>query len=65
MDLTLPRGVGEKLLLRVCAIKCNLPLTAKLAKRAIQFGSRIAKCENRKEKGSDVCSRLSTNQSSQ
>jgi len=58
MDLRLPRGVGEKLLLRACATKCGLHSTARLAKRAIQFGSRIAKCENRKEKGSDVCDRL-------
>ena len=27
-------------------------------KRAIQFGSRIAKAESRKEKGSQVCDRL-------
>ncbi|XP_067928123.1 asparagine synthetase domain-containing protein 1-like isoform X2 [Watersipora subatra] len=58
MDLRLPRGVGEKLLLRACAMRCGLSMTAHFAKRAIQFGSRIAKCENRKEKGSDVCVRL-------
>ncbi len=57
-DLRLPRGVGEKLLLRGLAHRLlDLPLTAAEPKRAIQFGSRIAKMENRKEKGSDVAVR--------
>ncbi|BFZ16704.1 hypothetical protein BsWGS_19743 [Bradybaena similaris] len=57
-DLRLPRGVGDKLLLRLCAIKLGLLKTASQPKRAIQFGSRIAKLDRRKEKGSDVCNRL-------
>ncbi|CAI5726284.1 unnamed protein product [Hyaloperonospora brassicae] len=42
-DADLPRGVGDKRVLRVVAQALGLKSCAELAKRAIQFGSRIAK----------------------
>uniref|UniRef100_A0A915EDN0 Asparagine synthetase domain-containing protein n=1 Tax=Ditylenchus dipsaci TaxID=166011 RepID=A0A915EDN0_9BILA len=59
VDFSLPRGYGEKRLLRRALLQLNVPLDlAHSPKQAMQFGSKIAKLENRKEKGSDVCSRL-------
>jgi asparagine synthetase B (glutamine-hydrolysing) len=58
VDLRLPIGLGDKIILRALAFQMGLNKTAIEPKRAIQFGSRIAKTEARKEKGSQICDRL-------
>jgi hypothetical protein len=61
-NMKLGRGYGEKFLLRYMASKkLGLNYASKLQKRAIQFGSRIAKVENIKEKASDLCDRITLN----
>ena len=46
-DLALPPGHGCKRALRSLALSLDLPRTATLVKRAIQFGTRIAPFSNR------------------
>ncbi|RNA31282.1 asparagine synthetase domain-containing 1 [Brachionus plicatilis] len=58
-NMKLERGHGEKFLLRKLALdKFGLQFSSRLQKRAIQFGSRVAKIENLKEKASDPCDRI-------
>ncbi|XP_029836712.2 asparagine synthetase domain-containing protein 1 [Ixodes scapularis] len=54
----LPRGVGDKLLLRLLAFQLGLEEAASRPKRAMQFGSRIVHAEEDRGKGSDVCRKL-------
>jgi len=54
VDMRKPRGEGEKILLRKAARKLGLDNCTYLPKRAIQFGSRIAKLKDKKEKGNDL-----------
>lgn len=51
-DLRKPQGVGDKMLIRGVAERLSLPRAAQRIKRAIQFGTRIARESNRREFGS-------------
>nr|GMD15179.1 asparagine synthetase domain-containing protein 1 isoform X1 [Ipomoea batatas] len=52
-DLNQPSGIGDKKILREIAQLLGLSEAASLPKRAIQFGSRIARESNRKNFGSN------------
>jgi len=52
-DFSLPMGVGDKKILRDAALILGLSNTAELVKRAIQFGTRIAKHTNVQFHGSN------------
>ncbi|KAH9565071.1 hypothetical protein CY35_04G058600 [Sphagnum magellanicum] len=53
VDLQQPIGFGDKKILRQVAISLGLTGAASLPKRAIQFGSRIARESNKREFGSN------------
>ena len=57
-DPNRPRGEGDKRLLRLVAKRIGLTECCTYEKRAIQFGSKIAKLENKKEKAGNVSDRL-------
>lgn len=47
-----PAGVGDKKILRLVAKQLGLAMTAEFVKRAIQFGTRVAKITNEQCYGS-------------
>jgi hypothetical protein len=47
-----PPGIGDKKILRLAAKKLGLIKTSEFVKRAIQFGTNIAKLMNEKDYGS-------------
>ncbi|KAJ2713202.1 hypothetical protein H4R19_002372 [Coemansia spiralis] len=54
IDMRCPRGVGEKLLLRLLARRLGLVHASSQPKRAIQFGARTAKMDSGQTKGQDT-----------
>ena len=52
-DLSLPPGEGDKRIIRQIAAALGLTQTATLVKRAIQFGTKVAKLTNRTHLGSN------------
>lgn len=59
MRFDLPAGFGDKILLRRYAkFVLGLRDSSGNLKRAMQFGTRIAKLENKKESGHEICDRL-------
>ena len=57
-DLNRPKGEGDKRLLRLIGKRLGLRECCKYEKRAIQFGTKIAKLENKKEKSFNISKRL-------
>lgn len=51
-DMTKPQGIGDKMILRIAAKQLGLHSCCGLVKRAIQFGSRIAKVSDADRFGS-------------
>jgi len=56
-DMERPMGIGDKMILRLVAKKIGVEQCSVLAKRAIQFGSRIAKVSESGQFGNrrDAC----------
>uniref|UniRef100_A0A1E1XSL4 Putative asparagine synthase n=1 Tax=Amblyomma sculptum TaxID=1581419 RepID=A0A1E1XSL4_AMBSC len=54
----LPRGIGDKMLLRTLAASLGLEDAACRPKRAMQFGSRVVHAEEDRAKGGDICKKL-------
>lgn len=63
-DMDLPQGEGDKMILRLVAKKIGLTCCSGLAKRAIQFGSRIAKVSDVDRYGSSRKARGSSSHKS-
>ena len=57
-DPSRPRGEGEKRLLRLVAARIGLTECCRYEKRAIQFGSKIARLEKKNENAANVSDRL-------
>lgn len=57
-DLRQPPGVGDKRLLRACAHHLGLEACSRRTKRAIQFGTRLAKQSNARDYGSNRAANL-------
>ncbi|XP_037288182.2 asparagine synthetase domain-containing protein 1 [Rhipicephalus microplus] len=54
----LPRGIGDKMLLRALAASLHLDEAACRPKRAMQFGTRVVRAEEDRAKGGDICQKL-------
>ncbi|KAH8035574.1 hypothetical protein HPB51_007757 [Rhipicephalus microplus] len=54
----LPRGIGDKMLLRALAASLHLDEAACRPKRAMQFRTRVVRAEEDHAKGGDICQKL-------